>query len=195
MNLTHDRVRSIGWISVLVICGAMLVALTLRVNAVKSEVFVTEKRIVYTQQQINFLETEFQTRSNQQALKKLNDLEFGYQAPSAGQYLEGERQLAALGAAPGPDAPAPIRYANADPAQVPGEGTAQEAEEKAGSLLAMVNPVSGATAAAMPESERRRELASAKAASRDAEGERLRGQAADLSQRLASIEVAEAANQ
>ncbi|MCJ2185064.1 hypothetical protein MTR62_20590, partial [Novosphingobium sp. 1949] len=114
MNLTQDRVRSIGWISVLVVCGAMLVALTLRVNAVKSEVYATEKRMVYTQQQINFLETEFQTRANQQALKKLNDLEFGYQAPGAGQYLEGERQLAALGAPAGPDAPAPIRFASAD---------------------------------------------------------------------------------
>ncbi|GAM03228.1 MAG: hypothetical protein VYD90_06185 [Pseudomonadota bacterium] len=193
MNLTQDRVRSIGWITVLAICAAMLVALTLRVNAVKSEVYAAEKRIVYTQQQINFLETEFQTRANQQALKKLNDLEFGYAAPGAGQYLEGERQLAALGAAPGPDAPAPIRYANAEPADIPGEDVAERAEEKAGSLLAMVNPVSGATAAAMPEEERRREVAAAK--TRDADREALRAEAADLSRRLASINIAEAPNQ
>ncbi|TYC86435.1 hypothetical protein [Novosphingobium sp. BW1] len=193
MNLTQDRVRSIGWITVLAICAAMLVALTLRVNAVKSEVYAAEKRIVYTQQQINFLETEFQTRANQQALKKLNDLEFGYAAPGAGQYLEGERQLAALGAAPGPDAPAPIRYANAEPADIPGEDVAERAEEKAGSLLAMVNPVSGATAAAMPEEERRREVAAAK--TRDSDRAALRAEAADLSRRLASIEIAEAPDQ
>ncbi|WP_226633234.1 hypothetical protein [Novosphingobium profundi] len=193
MNLTQDRVRSIGWITVLAICAAMLVALTLRVNAVKSEVYAAEKRIVYTQQQINFLETEFQTRANQQALKKLNDLEFGYAAPGAGQYLEGERQLAALGAAPGPDAPAPIRFANAEPADIPGEDVAERAEEKAGSLLAMVNPVSGATAAAMPEEERRREVAAAR--TRDTDREALRAEAADLSRRLASIEIAEAPNQ
>lgn len=184
MNLTHDRVRSIGWISVLVVCGALLIALTLRVNAVKSEVYATDKRIVYTQQQINQLETEFQTRSNQQALMKLNDLEFGYQAPGVGQYLEGERQLAALGVAPGPDAPAPIRYANADPERAVPVAT----QERGTSLLAMVNPVSGATAAALPESERRAEQR--RAAGRD--GSRA---PVDLSRRLASIEVAEAANQ
>lgn len=179
MNLTHDRVRSIVWVAVLALCAAMLIALTLRVNAVKSEVYSTEKRIVYTQSQINELETEFQTRSNQQALKKLNDLEFGYQAPGAGQYIEGERQLAALGAAPGPDAPAPIRFANAEPqvAQAP----ATEHHER--SLLAMVNPVSGATAAALPESERVADEASART--------RKLGHA-DLSRRLANIEVAEA---
>lgn len=187
MNLTRDRLRSLGWISVTVLCLAMLVALTLRVNAVKSEVHSTDRSIARMQQQISFLETEFQTRSNQQALKQLNALEFGYKAPGAGQYIEGERQLAALGAAPGPNAPAPIRYASVD-ADLPGEGAKQEGS----SLLAMVNPVSGATAAAVPaealkeEEARRRE---AKASARKS------GATADLGAKLATIELAEAAPQ
>lgn len=177
MNFTSDRVRSIGWISMLVVCGAMTIGLTLRVNAVKSQVHDAEKRIVYVQQQIDFLETEFATRSNQQALSDLNDLEFGYKAPVAGQYIEGERQLAALGVAPGPGAPAPIRYANADKAD----------GEDGPSLLAMVSPVTGATAAALAETP-----AKPAASGRDPEREALARDAAALGKRLAHIEVAEA---
>jgi hypothetical protein len=46
MNLTRDSARSIGWAAVLLTCFALLVALTFRVNAVKSQVRLTERRIV-----------------------------------------------------------------------------------------------------------------------------------------------------
>lgn len=182
MNFTSDRIRSIGWISVLVVCGAMTIGLTLRVNAVKSQVHDTEKKIVWVKQDIDFLETEFQTRSNQQALNQLNDLEFGYKAPVAGQYIEGERQLAALGAVAGPGAPQPIRYANAE-----------KPEGNDGSLLAMVSPVTGATAAALPEAEKAGRDKSG--AGRDPEREAIARDAAAIGKRLARIEVAEAAQQ
>jgi hypothetical protein len=185
MNFTSDRIRSIGWISVLVVCGAMTIALTLRVNAVKSQVHDTEKKIVWVKQDIDFLQTEFQTRSNQQALKQLNDLEFGYKAPMAGQYIEGERQLAALGAVPGPGAPQPIRYANAE-----------QPESQGGSLLAMVSPVTGATAAAVPEADKPAGAArNGTRAGRDPEREAMARDAATIGKRLARIEVAEAAQQ
>ncbi|CCA91678.1 MULTISPECIES: hypothetical protein [unclassified Novosphingobium] len=183
MNLTRDRVHSIGWISVLLVCGAMTIGLTLRVNAVKSQVHDAEKSIVYVQRDIDFLETEFQTRSNQQALKQLNDLEFGYKAPGAGQYIEGERQLAALGKAAAPGAPEPIRYANA-------EAPADKASES--SLLAMVSPVSGATAAVPEKAEKSQETATKDL---DPELKALKHDAASLSKRLARIELAEAAQQ
>lgn len=131
MNLTRDRLRSIGWVTLLSLCTALTGALTLRVNAVKSEVHKTETRIVSMRNQITFLETEFQTRSNQQQLKALNDVEFGYTAPRAQQYIEGERQLAVLGKPRGPDAPAPIRVATAVP------------DHPSGSFLPMVSPISG----------------------------------------------------
>ncbi|PNU01889.1 hypothetical protein [Novosphingobium guangzhouense] len=186
MNLTSDRIRSIGWASVLVVCGAMTVGLTLRVNAVKSQVHDTEKRIVWVKRDIDFLETEFQTRSNQQALRDLNDLEFGYKAPTAGQYIEGERQLAALGVPAGPGAPSPIRYANAE---MPADASSDGAKGEGGSLLAMVSPVAGATAAAMAEAPKNRGEA------RDPEREAIARDAAALGKRLARIEVAEAAQQ
>ena len=130
MNITRDRIRSVGWAIVLVICLALTVTLTLRVNAVKSEVHDAEKRIVSLKQEIIFLETEFQTRSNQQQLKALNDVEFGYSAPRAEQYIEGERQLAALGKPRGPSAPAPILVASNI-----------ETQATSGSIMAIMSPL------------------------------------------------------
>ena len=112
MNLTRDRVYSLGWAFVLSVCFALTMALVFRVNAVKSEVQLAERRIVALKQEKLFLETEFQARSNQQQLKELNDVEFGYEAPKAEQYIEGERQLATLGKPRAPGAPKPIRVAS-----------------------------------------------------------------------------------
>ena len=138
MNLTQDRLRSIGWAAVLLSCFTGTMVLTFKVNAVKSQVRLTERQIASTKQQKLFLETEFEARANQQQLKSLNDVEFGYQAPTAEQYLEGERQLAALGKARSPDAPRPIRIASAD-----------LSDDNSG-LPAMVSPLSGKAMAAEP---------------------------------------------
>lgn len=147
MNLTRDRVQSIGWAFVLGICMVLTLALTFRVNAVRSQVRLTERQIVAVKQEKIFLETEFLTRANQQQLRTLNEVEFGYEAPTAGQYIEGERQLAALGKARAPGAPSPIRVASA--ADVP--------EQSA--LQAMVSPISGKVLAAeLPAGGARKEL-------------------------------------
>lgn len=114
MNLTRDRLHTIGWGMALTICMALTLALTFRVNAVKSQVRLAERQIVSLKQEKMFLETEFETRASQQQLEAFNDVDFGYQAPTAGQYLENERQLASLGKARSPDAPSPIRVAAAD---------------------------------------------------------------------------------
>jgi hypothetical protein len=136
MKLTRDRLRSIGWVFILTVCAALTMALTLRVNAVKSQVRLAEREILALQQQKTMLETEFETRANQQQLKALNDVEFGYQAPTAAQYLEGERQLAMLAKAPAPDAPRQIRVASAAP------------DDDSMFPLAMVSPLSGKAMAA-----------------------------------------------
>jgi len=114
MNLTRDRMHTIGWGMTLVICLALTLALTFRVNAVKSQVRLADRQIAGLRQEKLFLETEFQTRASQQQLKAFNDVDFGYSAPTAEQYLESERQLAALGKPRSPDAPTPIRVASAD---------------------------------------------------------------------------------
>jgi hypothetical protein len=165
MNLTRDRVRSIGWAFVLTICAGLLLALTFRVNAVKSQVRLAERHMVSLRQEKLFLETEFEARSNQQQLKALNDVEFGYEAPRAEQYLEGERQLVALGKARAPGAPEPIRVASA------------ATGEEQGAFPAMVSPLTGkAVAAEVP-----------------AGGPRKQVDSATLGQRLARINLSEAA--
>ena len=137
MMLTRSGARKAGWAAILVVCLALTIALTMRVNAVKSQVLLTERRLIALRQENAMLETEFETRANQQQLKALNDIEFGYDAPTAGQYLESERQLAALGKARAPGAPAPIRVASA------------VVENSGDSVFpAMVNPLTGKAMAA-----------------------------------------------
>ncbi len=111
-----SRVRQIGWAIVLAICLGLLLALTFRVNAVKSEVRLAERHIIAAQQTRLMLETEFQTRASQHQLSAWNEVEFGYGAPRADQYLESERQLAALGSPRGLNAPSPVRVALNHPA-------------------------------------------------------------------------------
>jgi hypothetical protein len=108
-----SRLRKIGWAMVLLVCTSLYLALHLRVNAVKSEVRLAERRIVALQQQKMLLETEFETRSNQQQLATWNDVDFGYKAPEADQFLENERQLAQFGAPREKGAPEPIMVASA----------------------------------------------------------------------------------
>jgi hypothetical protein len=163
MNLTRDRARSIGWAIILAVCAALALVLTFRVNALKSEVRLAERKIVALKQEKIELETEFETRSNQQQLRALNDVEFGYEAPKADQYIEGERQLAVFGKPRGPGAPAPIRVAAND-------GTSEPSV-----FPAMVSPLTGkAMAAEVP-----------------AHGARKPTEAADLKERLARIEARE----
>ncbi|WP_258319880.1 hypothetical protein [Qipengyuania flava] len=111
-----SRIRQIGWALVLGICFALLLALTFKVNAVKSDVRLAERQIVAAQRAKLLLETEFETRASQQQLSDWNAVEFGYAAPRADQYLESERQLAALGTPRGIDAPKPVRVALNRPA-------------------------------------------------------------------------------
>ncbi|MEO0033588.1 MAG: hypothetical protein RIS94_3346 [Pseudomonadota bacterium] len=132
MIVTANRLRSIGWIALLLLCGALLLVLSFRVNALRSQVHHAEMKIVALKQEKMYLETEFETRANQQQLKAWNDVEFGYVAPTAGQYLENERQLASLSKPAEADAPAPIRVASMDDAVV-----------ARAAFPAMVSPLSG----------------------------------------------------
>jgi hypothetical protein len=132
MIASANRLRSVGWLVLLGLCFAMMLVLAFRVNALRSQIHRAEARIVALKQEKLYLETEFETRSNQQQLKVWNDVEFGYAAPVAGQYLEGERQLAALSVPTVPDAPAPIRVASVDDSVIASAG-----------FPAMVSPLSG----------------------------------------------------
>lgn len=109
----QSRIRRIGWVAALAICGMLYLALHLKVHAVSSEVIRAERQIVLLEQQKVLLETEFQTRSNQLQLEEWNRVDFGYVAPSASQFIEDERQLAAFGSPRAAGAPEPIRVAGA----------------------------------------------------------------------------------
>ncbi|MFN3456821.1 MAG: hypothetical protein ACK4Z8_04515 [Novosphingobium sp.] len=132
MIKTASRLRSIGWLVLLGLCLALVMVLAFRVNALRSQIHHAEARIVALKQEKMYLETEFETRSNQQQLKAWNDVEFGYVAPNASQYIEGERQLAALSVPTQPDAPAPIRVASVDDSVI-----------ASAAFPAMVSPLSG----------------------------------------------------
>lgn len=132
MAITTRRLRSIGWIATLVICAALVMVLAFRVNALRSQVHQSEAKIVALREETMYLETEFETRANQQQLKAWNDVEFGYVAPAASQYLDNERQLAAFAKPIEPGAPAPIRVASAD-----------DSVDAAAAFPAMVSPMTG----------------------------------------------------
>ncbi|WP_232366631.1 hypothetical protein [Alteripontixanthobacter muriae] len=128
-----SRMRQLGWAVVLGICLAVFAALTFRVNAVKSEVRLAERQIIALQRETILLETEFETRANQQQLADWNVVDFGYEAPRADQYVDNERELAALAGPRAVGAPDPIRVARA----------ADDEALLAEGLPAMVSPVTG----------------------------------------------------
>lgn len=132
MIASANRLRSAGWLVLLGLCVTLVLVLAFRVNALRSQIHHAEVRIVMLKQDKMYLETEFETRSNQQQLKIWNDVEFGYAAPNASQYLEGERQLAALSMPATVDAPEPIRVASMDDSVI-----------ASAAFPAMVSPLSG----------------------------------------------------
>lgn len=132
--INSSQARSLGWIAVLAICFVAVIVLSFKVHAVRSEVLLAERQLIALKQEKLLLETEFETRASQRQLAEWNQVEFGYDAPRAGQFLDGERQLASLGEMRDTGAPAPIRLARAD------SGDAADAAEDA----PMRSPVSGA---------------------------------------------------
>ncbi|MDP9057145.1 MAG: hypothetical protein M3N34_07460 [Pseudomonadota bacterium] len=160
MNMTRDRVQSIGWFTLLTVCTVLTGSLVLRVNAVKSQVQISQRKIIALTRENQFLETEYETRANQQQLSDINDLDFGYKAPDSGQYLENERQLAMLGKPRGVDAPAPIEVASNDEPTVQERSADANVNSSGSSTLGSLVPqmISRAMAAEVPVSTLRRHV-------------------------------------
>src|SRR5690606_16814503 len=98
-------------IAALAICTALYLMLHFKVHAVKSDVIRAERQIVALEQDKLLLGTELETRANQLQLAAWNNVDFGYTAPTASQFLDSERQLASFGMPRAPGAPEPIRVA------------------------------------------------------------------------------------
>jgi hypothetical protein len=138
MSLRQSQMRSLGWAAVLAVCVTLFALLSVRVHAVKSEVLLAERQIIALKRESLLLETEFETRASQRQLVEWNAVEFGFAAPRADQFLEGERQLASLGQPRVPGAPAQIRLARAD-----ADADADSGEMTRRQDSAMVSPLSG----------------------------------------------------
>lgn len=138
MTAAGSRLRQIGWAMALGIVFLLFVALSFRVNAVRSDVIRSERTIIALKQETMRLETEFETRANQQQLANWNAVDFGYIAPRADQYIRNERELASLSQPNLPGAPDPIRVARAD---------------VGGDIPAMVSPLTGKPITAEPADE------------------------------------------
>ena len=175
MMVSAHRFRSIGWIAMLLVCAALVMVLAFRVNALRSQVHRTEQQIIALRKEKLYLETEVETRANQQQLKLWNDVEFGYVAPTASQYLSSERQLAAFAKPDGPDAPAPIRVASAD------DVVAAEA-----AFPSIVSSLADISAPATPRAGDATEAEAGKDADRKAPADRAAA-AAGLGARLATV--------
>ncbi len=111
MTNRHSVHRPAIWMTALVVAFACLMGLTFKVNAVKGEVRSLERRIVAVERSRLLLETEFETRSNQQQLATWNAVEFGFVSPRGDQFIDHDWQLAHLASPRSPDVPAPIRIA------------------------------------------------------------------------------------
>lgn len=162
--LPSNRFRSIGWATILAISLALFGALVFKVNSVKSQVRQAERQILALRNEKLMLETEFETRANQQQLAEWNDVDYGYQAPGPSQFVENERQLAMLGVPRAPGAPEPIRV------------MAANTVEEDSALPQMVSPLTGKSFAAEDTQQRRRPRLTARELS-----ERLSGGAARIS--------------
>lgn len=97
MKLAAKRLEGIGWLALVFLVAILLYPLSLSVATLRSDLSRTDKQIVSVKKEIRYLETEFSARANLRQLEHWNKMEYGYVAPKASQYLEGERALANLG--------------------------------------------------------------------------------------------------
>lgn len=137
LMLTGSRRRQIGWSAVLAVCVTAFIVLSVTVHAVRNEVVLKDRQILSLKKQKQRLETEFQARASQHQLALWNNVDLGYTAPRADQYLDTRRDLALLGQPARPDAPSPIRVARLDGGRPDGTTGGVAATR------AMVSPVSG----------------------------------------------------
>ncbi|SCW40266.1 hypothetical protein SAMN02927924_00458 [Sphingobium faniae] len=103
------RLQSLIWVLLVALgaLGAYLVSL--KVATERNELMRVRAQVARANGDIRYLETEFSARANMRQLERWNQDDFRYAAPSAQQYLAGERALAHLdGVQPnGPDYVAP----------------------------------------------------------------------------------------
>ncbi|WP_375392049.1 hypothetical protein [uncultured Sphingomonas sp.] len=96
------RLKGIGWFAVLVGIVLGFYLMSLRVAAERKKLDDVDTHITVAERDIRALETEFDTRANLAQLEKWNGDTLALAAPTAGQFVRDEGQLAALDPNGGP---------------------------------------------------------------------------------------------
>ncbi len=144
MSLAMKRLKNLGWLALVFIVAILLYPLSLNVAALHSDLVSVDRQILDTKREISFLQAEIRTRASLQQLEEWNDLLYGYQPPTAAQFVDGEAALAGLSG----DAPLtrPVMVAVSDtPAGVVGGGgtsksvLAEEREKPAAVKIAVAD--------------------------------------------------------
>jgi hypothetical protein len=96
MSLAMKRLKNLGWLALVFMVAILLYPLSLNVAATHSDLVAVDREILETKREISFLQAEIRTRASLQQLEEWNELLYGYQPPSAEQFVHGEAALAEL---------------------------------------------------------------------------------------------------
>jgi hypothetical protein len=96
MSLAMKRLRNLGWLALVFMVAILLYPLSLNVAAMHTDLVAVDREILDTKREISFLQAEIRTRASLQQLEEWNELLYGYQPPSADQFVNGEAALASL---------------------------------------------------------------------------------------------------
>jgi hypothetical protein len=121
MTLAMKKLKNFGWLALLSTIAVLLYPLSLNVGALHSELVRTDRKIMETKREISFLQAELRTRANMQQLAEWNDLLYGYEPPTAEQFIDGERALANLNGAGPVVKPVMVAVSNIDGTAPAGE--------------------------------------------------------------------------
>ncbi len=190
MLMAARKLQGIGLVLLVLILAMTLYPVSLRVASKRSELARVERDIRNTRDNIRYLETELGARASLRQLERWNAENFAYSAPTAAQYLDGERQLANLGAFDGDRerlaVVAPVRVASAmvvdtgaaDASAIAASGAAQiasDSETASSSVLAtQLRAASAANAVTSAAKPAMKVVVPAKPTARDRYAERTR---------------------
>lgn len=96
MSLAMKRLKNLGWLALVFMVAILLYPLSLNVAAMHTDLVSVDHNILETKREISFLQAEIRTRASLQQLEEWNELLYGYQPPTAEQFVSGEAQLAQL---------------------------------------------------------------------------------------------------
>jgi hypothetical protein len=96
MTLAMKKLHNIGWLALVFMVAILLYPLSMNVATVHSDLMSVDRKIRDTKREISFLQAELRTRASMQQLQEWNKVLYGYQSPTAEQFLNGENALASL---------------------------------------------------------------------------------------------------